>query len=130
LRLNYNFFMPTAPYDGPHSLTHLNLKKKKKKKKEKISFFLLLFYKYNSNKLQQKRKNTTEGPGQPKIETNNESTRGQCFRRCGPISSRHGCHKARVTIEGDFKGVLSHKDPNTKTGVNRGKIVQQISPIQ
>jgi hypothetical protein len=46
----------------------------------------------------------------------NECTRGQCFRRCGPIGSRHGCHKAGVTIEGDFISVLSHKDPNTKTG--------------
>jgi len=66
-----------------------------------------------SNQLQQKRKNTTRGPGQLKNETKNESTRGQCFRRCGPISSRHGCHKAGVTSKGDFKGVLNHKDPNT-----------------
>jgi hypothetical protein len=58
----------------------------------------------------------------------NESTRGQCFRRCGPIGSRHGCYKAGVTIEGDFISALSHKDPNTKTGVNRGREVQQKSP--
>jgi len=58
----------------------------------------------------------------------NESTRGQCFRRCGPIGLRHGCHKAGVTIEGDFISALSHKDPNIKTGVNRGRGVQQKSP--
>jgi hypothetical protein len=90
--------------------------------------FFLFFFKYNSNQLQQKRKNTTRGPGQPKIETKNESTRRQCFRRCGPISSRHGCHKAGVTIKGDFKCVLSHNDPNTQTGVNKGRGEQQKSP--
>jgi len=55
----------------------------------------------------------------------NENTRGQYFRRCRPIGSRHGCHKARITIEGDFISVLSHKDPNTKTGVNRRRVQQK-----
>jgi hypothetical protein len=41
----------------------------------------------------------------------------------------HGCHKVGVTIEGDFEGVLSHNDPNTKiTEVNKGRRIQNISP--
>jgi hypothetical protein len=43
---------------------------------------------------------------------------------------RHICHKAGVTNEGNFTSVLSHKDPNTKTGVNRERRVQQISLIK
>jgi len=49
----------------------------------------------------------------------NESTLGQCFQRCGPFDSRHGCHKAGVIIEGNFIGVLSHNDISPKK--NRGK---------
>jgi hypothetical protein len=58
----------------------------------------------------------------------NESTRGQCFQRCGPNSLRHGYHKVGITMKGDLKRILNHKDPNTiTTGVNKEKIIQNIS---
>jgi hypothetical protein len=60
----------------------------------------------------------------------NVSTRRQCFQICESIGSKHGCHKAGVTIEGDFTSLLSHKDPNTKTGVNKGRGIQQISQVK
>jgi hypothetical protein len=74
-----------------------------------------------SNKLHHKINYTPTG------KTMNESTRVQCFRRCGPNNLRHGCHKVGVTIEGDLKRILSHKDPNTQIGVNRGRRMQHIS---
>jgi hypothetical protein len=79
------------------------------------------------NILQQEIKNTIRA-GQPKINPKNEITRKQCFRRCGLISSRHGCYKARVTIKGDLKSVLSYKDPNTITEVYTVKGKQQRIP--
>jgi hypothetical protein len=55
--------------------------------------------------------------------------RGQYFWRCGPFDSKHGYHKAEVTIKSDFIGVLSHNDPNTKTiEVNMGRRIQNKSP--
>jgi hypothetical protein len=72
------------------------------------------------NRLQQEIKNTIK-VGQPKNKPKNEITKGQCFQRCGPFSSRHGCHKAGVTIEGDLKSVLSHNDPNTITWGEHGE---------
>jgi hypothetical protein len=57
----------------------------------------------------------------------NESTREQCFQRCGSNNLRHGCHKVGVTIEGDLKRVLSYKDPNTQIGINRERMMQHIS---